>query len=142
MAFTSLLTAVYPVGSLYLSTSSVSPATIIGGTWTQIKGAVLGFTGSNSFGGAASFAGSLKISTNQLPSHAHSVSDDGYSMLTTARWSTDEVGRRTTGSGTSNYALTSTDMEMMQETTRTAYQGGGQDFLPYHFAVYGWYRTA
>ena len=68
MAFTNLLAAVYPVGSLYLSTSATSPANIIGGTWTQIKGAVLGFTGSNSFSGAASYGGDKKVILKHLPS--------------------------------------------------------------------------
>ena len=35
----------YPVGSIYMSTSSTSPATLFGGTWSQISGALLGATG-------------------------------------------------------------------------------------------------
>lgn len=30
------LTAAYPVGAIYLSWSSTSPASLFGGTWTQI----------------------------------------------------------------------------------------------------------
>lgn len=36
MAFTNLLEIVYPVGTIYFSSISTSPAEIIGGTWTQI----------------------------------------------------------------------------------------------------------
>ena len=32
-----LLTTVYPVGAIYMSTSSTSPASLFGGTWEQIK---------------------------------------------------------------------------------------------------------
>lgn len=71
MAFTNLLAAMYPVGSVYLSTTSTSPSSIIGGTWTQVEGATLAATGANSFAGGASYGGSLKISVNQIPSHSH-----------------------------------------------------------------------
>lgn len=37
MAFVNLLEIVYPIGSLYFSTSSVSPAEVIGGQWEQIS---------------------------------------------------------------------------------------------------------
>lgn len=36
MAFTNLLEIFYPVGTIYLSSISTSPAEIIGGTWQQI----------------------------------------------------------------------------------------------------------
>ena len=70
MAYINLLEIVYPVGSVYVSTTSTSPAEAIGGTWTQVKGAVLAATGANSFASLA-YGGSLKISVNQMPSHKH-----------------------------------------------------------------------
>ena len=42
-----LLEMVYPVGSVYMSTNSTSPATFLGGTWTQIKGRFLLGVGAN-----------------------------------------------------------------------------------------------
>lgn len=87
MAFTNLLTAIFPVGSVYLSTTSTSPSSTIGGTWTQVKGATLAATGANSFAGGASYGGSLKISINQMPSHSHTLTwvagtgDSGYIPL-------------------------------------------------------------
>lgn len=73
MAFINMLEIVYPVGSVYISTVSTSPAGFIGGTWEQIKGATLAATGGNSFAGAASYGGSLKISVNQIPPHNHFI---------------------------------------------------------------------
>ena len=35
--FVNLLDIIYPVHSMHITTSTVSPATSIGGTWTQIK---------------------------------------------------------------------------------------------------------
>lgn len=124
MAFVNLLTAMYPVGSVYLSTTSTSPSSTIGGTWTQVKGATLAATGANSFAGGASYGGSLKISVNQIPSHIHPIA---------AHMSGDNTdfasGLSYTSGGTNNTAF-------IQET------GGGQNYLPYHWSCYVWYRTA
>lgn len=73
MAFINLLTAMYPVGSVYLSTTATSPSSTIGGTWTQVQGATLAATGANSFADGASFGGSLKISIDQIPPHNHNL---------------------------------------------------------------------
>lgn len=68
-----IMDIIYPVGSVYLNKSSTSPASTIGGTWTQIKGATLAATGANGFAGGVSYGGSLKISVNQIPSHIHPI---------------------------------------------------------------------
>lgn len=87
MAFTNLLTAMFPVGSVYLSTVSISPSSTVGGTWVQVKGATLAATGDNSFASEASYGGSLKISVNQMPPHTHTLTwiagtgDSGYIPL-------------------------------------------------------------
>lgn len=124
MAFTNLLAAMYPVGSVYLSTTSTSPSSTIGGTWTQVKGATLAATGANSFAGGASYGGSLKISVNQMPEHTHSA-NMYYLQSDTQGWvfhTANELGAWRTG------YIGST--------------GGGQNYLPYHWGCYVWYRTA
>ena len=37
----SLVDIIYPVGSIYMSTNNASPATLFGGSWTQIQGRFL-----------------------------------------------------------------------------------------------------
>lgn len=66
--FVNLLDIIYPVGSLYFSTSSVSPASTVGGTWEQIKDANIAATGDKF---ASEYIGSYKINKKQLPHHAH-----------------------------------------------------------------------
>lgn len=63
----------YPVGSIYMSKNATSPASTVGGTWTQISGAVLAAYGANGFT-LNNYGGSLKIATTQIPSHNHSGS--------------------------------------------------------------------
>lgn len=63
MAWVNLLDVIYPVGSFYISNSASSPASIIGGSWTQINGAVLrGYT-------TAGYVGSdtHKLTSKELP---------------------------------------------------------------------------
>lgn len=65
-----LLEVLYPVGSIYLSKNSTSPASIIGGSWTQIQGAILGAIGESISNG---YGGDKTISIDQMPKHKHSV---------------------------------------------------------------------
>jgi trimeric autotransporter adhesin len=39
--FVNLMDLVYPVGAIYQSTSSTSPAEMFGGTWVQVTGKFL-----------------------------------------------------------------------------------------------------
>lgn len=71
--FVNLLDIIYPVGSLYFSTSSTSPASSVGGTWTQIKDANIAATGDKF---AKEYIGSYKINKKQIPHHAHVIAQN------------------------------------------------------------------
>ena len=69
---------IYPVGSIYMSTSSTNPRTRFGGTWTQIQGKFLmGVDSShavNSTGGSSTHSHLTKehtLSQNEIPNHQH-----------------------------------------------------------------------
>ena len=70
MSWVNLLDIVYPIGAVYFSRNSTSPASIIGGSWTQIQGAVLGAVGESISNG---YGGDKTISVDQMPKHKHSV---------------------------------------------------------------------
>lgn len=72
---------IYPVGSIYMSTSSTDPRTRFGGTWTQIQGKFLiGVDSShrvNSTGGSLTHSHLTKehkLTANEIPPHKHSIS--------------------------------------------------------------------
>lgn len=72
MAFVNLGQVVYPIGSIYMSTNSTSPANLFGGSWTRIADAYLRAIGDTGvaigeYGGYAEY----KLSVSQLPSHSH-----------------------------------------------------------------------
>lgn len=63
-----ILDVLYPVGAVYFSTASTSPASTVGGSWTQIKGAVIAAYGSNGYI-LKNYGGSLAISNSHLPAN-------------------------------------------------------------------------
>ena len=115
MSWLNLFNAVYPIGSVYLSTTAISPANLIGGTWTQVEGAVLAATGANDFAGAASYGGDLAISIEQMPAHSHE-----------AGWSKQD--------GNNGYIRLGGNL-YTSNTGSIASIGGGQTFCPTTGAV-------
>ena len=69
--------AAYPVGAYYMSSDSTSPATLFGGTWTQITNRFIFAAGPgysvNSTGGSAT----KTLVTDNIPSHTHSCGSAG-----------------------------------------------------------------
>lgn len=56
---------------MYITTSTISPATSIGGTWTQIKdGACLA-----AYTSTSGYTGSKHITVDQMPAHKHSATN-------------------------------------------------------------------
>ena len=70
--WTTLLDVVYPVGSVYITGSTTSPASTFGGTWSQVKSGLIGCAGSTGLAANLSTGGSSTISVEQMPSHKHS----------------------------------------------------------------------
>lgn len=70
-----VLQAVYPVGSIYCSYGTVSPATLFGfGQWTKIEGRfLLGANATYSLGSTGGEA-TVALTVAQLPAHSHGAS--------------------------------------------------------------------
>lgn len=139
-----LLDVIYPTGSLYLSRSSTSPASIIGGSWTQIKGAVLAACGANSFT-TNNYGGSLKISVNQMPSHQHYLGNsniDSGNSAKSYKYNKNVSGTFQSIDGDLMYGNGVDTSNWREGPLGALPTGGGQNYLPYHYGVYIWYRTA
>ena len=78
----------HPIGSFYFSTDSTSPADLFGGTWTQIEDASL--RGSDTVGYTG--ADSIALTTNNLPSHSHTVG-----FVSTSRYDNTAYGLAMSG---------------------------------------------
>ena len=66
-----VLDLVYPVGSIYMSTKNISPASFLGGTWARIQNRFLLAAGNSYPGGSTGGEATHKITQNELPSHHH-----------------------------------------------------------------------
>ena len=133
--FVNLLDIVYPVGSMYFSASSVSPVDTVGGTWMQIKDAVLAASG-DSYSAAGNFSGNKAITIEQMPSHNH------YAPM----WLYTDAGRWSNGAD--NVPATCYQVSNKQTCVKIvnkaymANTGGGQDYIPYHYSINIWKRIA
>jgi microcystin-dependent protein len=64
---------VYPVGSIYMTTSATNPGTIFGGTWAKIENRFLiGASGTYSVGTTGGST-TQTLTTTNMPSHTHTV---------------------------------------------------------------------
>ena len=67
----------YPVGSVYISISTSSPATLFGGSWDKIAGdLVLSSALTDSALGTSSGSNTRAIETTNLPAHSHHMFND------------------------------------------------------------------
>ena len=136
----SLLNIIYPVGSIYMSTVSTSPATLFGfGTWAAIEGRFLVGVDGDEYASAGATGGEAThtLTLDEVPSHNHS---SGNTSSTTGN-----IGMYDT-SGT-NYAYNlnwSTRSNRTDLAIAVKSEGGGQphENRPPYYAVYMWRRTA
>lgn len=148
----------YPVGSVYMSTSSTNPGTLFGGTWAQITGRFLYCTTeSKTTGGSATH-------THTGPSHSHTYGIALGAFYGAAGYEGSEyTGVLQNGTGdpagwaswssanvTNNSSATQTTKTnsnaIKKSTANTGASGtgntGASSSLPPYFTVYCWYRTA
>lgn len=152
--FVNLLDIIYPVGSLYFSTSSVSPASSVGGTWTQIKDAVIAASGSTYSSAAASYGGSKTIATSQMPGHTHSgsTSTNGEHLHSVdgriIAWYGAGKGNVLQGAGSyfgsvgtfGGQGTSAAGAHSHSFTTNST--GNGNNYIPYHYSINVYRRTA
>ena len=152
-----LIDYIYPIGSIYLSVNSTSPATLFGGSWTQLKDRFLLGAGSTYSSGATGGAATHKLSVAEMPSHAH-YTPFFNNMTNNGEMKSDFIG--VFGKGvTASQALKDTGqtstMEMWwinqtntAEGNEWAYltsakgSGSAHNNMPPYLVVYMWKRTA
>ena len=122
-----ILNTVYPVGSLFTSFNSTSPANIIGGTWVQIQDCFLMAAGSSyaigTSGGSTTHTHTSAAHThttaghaltvNEMPSHNHSTR---YWIAGYSGW-----GTHTTDSGRYVFNLNGTTFANTNSAAVTTY---------------------
>ena len=126
----------YPVGAIYQSTGSTSPASLFGGNWERIQGRFL--LGTSSRYSVTTTGGEEKhtLTENEMSRHRHWGSDGGYSFLVdlNKQDASNEFAMLTASTVQYRYSVNG----------GTAYAGGNgsHNNMPPYYAVNIWRRTA
>lgn len=119
---------VYPVGSIYMSVNSTSPASLFGGTWSKLENRFLLGQGSSYSAGSTGGASTVTLTESQIPSHQHNVN----------------IGWSGGGSNTNTAFLDASGGRAIGGWWTTQANGSGQahNNMPPYLVVYMWKRTA
>lgn len=137
--YTAIADAIYPVGSIYLTTADTDPSTFMPGTtWVQIKDKFLLSAGDNYTAGDTGGESTHTLTEQEIPAHRHKVGSAGGGD------GTDEGGYLARYSTSSDlpYSLRSNNANPTYWSTSSV--GGGQPHnnMPPYLVVYMWQRTA
>lgn len=129
----SIVNIVYPVGSIYMSVSNTSPATLFGGTWVQLKDRFLLGAGDTYTGGNTGGEATHTLTVDEMPSHNHTQS-----RAVPYGVPYNNVSGAGSGSGSPYYSETYSPTFTINNT------GGGQahNNMPPFLVVFIWQRTA
>ena len=137
--FDGIIDIVYPIGSIYMSVNSTSPATLFGGTWEQIEDTFLLASGTTYCNGDT--GGSADAT---LVLHNHSTNDTGEYFVTSENTGANNT-RVTYSSSGNRYVDGMTDnttpFHHREYVSTEGTDGTGKNMPPY-LAVNVWKRTA
>jgi hypothetical protein len=132
---------IYPVGAIYLSVNSTSPASIFGGTWKQIKDRFMLACGDTYSAGSTGGEAQHKLTVNEMPNHVHQYAADytdggGASNTKGEVWALKQTSAQGDGIGSWAFGTDTAD--------RFGYTGGNlpHNNMPPYLAVYMWKRIA
>lgn len=132
----SIFKKVYPIGSIYMSVNSTSPATLFGGSWTQLK---------NQFLVGAGGTYSVK-SGGGTTSHSHGAGTLGAAATMTGSSILIKSEQRAGSNYTPAAKINASSRDTYSQTTDWIVPVYGstasEDHLPPYYAVYMWRRDA
>lgn len=141
-----MVNTIYPIGSIYVSTSSTDPSKLfVNTTWERIQGKFLLGADNTYTAGSVGGEASVTLKESQIPSHKHTLTDPGHKHS----YTTNKLNR------VSNYDRTYSnsgpdDADPVSLNTRLSYTGitmasvgGGASHnnMPPYLSVYMWKRT-
>jgi hypothetical protein len=133
-----LFNLIYPVGAIYISTSSTNPGTLFGGTWARVKDTFLLAAGDTYAAGATGGSATHTLTVDELPPHTHALTDNQGGGVMSWPSLPSSVEHAPSNWGTTS---SSPQVENMLATGSTG-DGAAMSIMPPYLAVYVWQRTA
>ena len=121
-----LLDYVYPVGSVYISMASTSPASLFGGTWEQLKDRFLLAAGDSYAAGSAGGEVEHTLTVGEMPKHSHEI-----------QYIRQEAGDAVAGASASASSYWWSDRYIKETGGGTAHNN-----MPPYLSVYMWKRVS
>ena len=136
-----LLDNIYPVGAIYISVSSTSPATLFGGTWEQLKDTFILAAGDTYAAGSTGGEATHTLTVNEMPTHGKHLLTSNSSILSTGNAKGAYLGTMKSYGSTGRGWDSPSGGEYYPAGQ---YVGGGakHNNMPPYLAVYMWKRTA
>ena len=148
----------YPIHSIYMTYDDTDPNVFFGGKWIRLNDCFIYAANGRELNG---YDGSKKVSIEHLPQHSHTFAGNAITGNFSARPYSADTGNvyaasgcfKVTGSGgisvnnrfsRSSYSGLKSDLMTFNATPSGTISntGEGMDYLPYHFKVAVWRRTA
>ena len=142
----------YPVGSIYVSATPTSPASLFGGTWEQLKDRFLLGAGGGYAAGGTGGAETVALEANQLPKitgyieagagSSGSATSSGHGAFRSASgiFTTSRQCHYSYGHGSDTW--TSTDTDAWQQVNMSFGNNEAHNNMPPYLAVYMWKRVS
>ena len=120
----------YPVGSIYISTSGISPSELFGfGTWEQIKDVFLLTAGDTYQAGSVGGEATHALTINEMPSHTHTYKRHTFNKNDTAP-----------DTGEDAYGSSNKTLDAREGATGTSGDSQPHNNMPPYLTVYAWQR--
>lgn len=147
MAWMNLLSVIYPVGSIYWSYNATSPASIIGGTWSQFTNT---FLRPSTSAGTTGGADTVTLAESQVPSlyAGFYIRQWDWGNVTTAVGQIIPIALGRMSIGTSSLSTTLDTLAHGSGAAKMQYVefnyggDGAHNNIPAYTTVYCWRRTA
>ena len=128
----------YPVGSIYMSANSTSPASLFGGTWEQLKDRFLLGAGSTYSNGSTGGSATVTLDNTQIPNHSHKIARGD-----TAAGSTEFPANSISILNSACQVMSAAGKRYISLTGTNATNGGGShNNMPPYLTVYMWKRVS
>ncbi|MBP3647189.1 MAG: hypothetical protein J6K55_12290 [Clostridia bacterium] len=119
----------YPIGSIYMSVNSTSPAFLFGGTWEKLKDRFLLGTGDKYWAGNTGGEAEHILTIDEMPNHNHT-------FYRAAMYYGEETEEKNA------LGETSSTTTSIQDSTGYTGSGWGHNNMPPYLVVYMWKRVS